>query len=168
MSGCCARRLPWLLTHPSHSLGVGVMLFSFSLVMLGCASSGIQIDCPPRFQVSIKPGACCHVSSVRVYDDEETIVLYGRLEGSEGQCASQGRVHVTIADAKGATLFDTRLPIRQGRHRLRGWYGADFRTRLDGAPAGLLAVGVRVEGVTCPKASESISVSRYDRGAVSR
>ncbi len=136
-------------SHLVRALAVGII----SLVLAtGCAYyvPVVGNDTSARF---VLRGSAKHVFLDRVaFVDEDSgqLVVYGKVSHNHDQCPSEGRVRLEVVDAAGKTWAQQTMPI-VNRGAKRGWEGASFRTRIDGAPPKNSELRLSFQDVECSR-----------------
>jgi len=97
---------------------------------VGCASSTPYVMSSIESEISVRNSKVNEFSFVRVYDDRDELVIYGKVEPHYSYCRSSPLVELSIEQEDGAVLEHVCIPIVNRGTRRRGWFGASFRARL--------------------------------------
>lgn len=105
---------------------------NFVLIALTtCACEGSRVDIIQSQIAAVTNLATDthRLKDIRVFQDGSKLVVFGKVEQTQGFCITPGWVDLAIVK-EDKVIYQASIPHRRGNHRNRGWYGADFRARL--------------------------------------
>ena len=105
-------------------------LFVSVFAATGCATTTPYISNELGVQIAATPSPFHEFTYVRAYEDDDELVVYGKLRHNHVTCEREGHVDLAIEDAGHKTVYTASLPMRRQSNKLHGWYGAGFRMRV--------------------------------------
>ena len=111
----------------TFATGVGV-------VLAGCVRHNTYVYSSIDNPVELQSSALHRFELVRVYGDDDELVVYGKVAHNHSRCVSPAHVDLAILNAQKKLVMRESLPLSDRGTRRRGWAGAAFRTRIPGHP----------------------------------
>jgi hypothetical protein len=108
-------------------------LMTLVLSSAGCATTGPYIDSRLEAPIEVRQSPMNEITSLRAYENEGEIVIYGKVEPHYRFCRAAPLVEVSVEREGDADPERLCLPIVDRGSYRRGWYSASFRARLPDA-----------------------------------
>jgi hypothetical protein len=135
--------------------GVWVLLLGSALALSGCATVNAKpyVSNDTTRQIKTSPTELHRFKYVHIEEDEDEneIVLYGKIEHMHAFCEKEAHIDLASVDAQGNVQFKRSLAIRKQSQRVRGWHGAAFRARIDSTDIGNGTLVLAFHDVKCHK-----------------
>jgi hypothetical protein len=117
-----------------QSLFVSALGVAATVALVGCVSQKGYVYSSIDNPVKLGSSPYHRFEVVRVYADQQQLVVYGKVSHAHGDCAPAAHVDLAIVDDRGKPVFKRSLPLIDRGTRRRGWAGAAFRTRAAPRP----------------------------------
>jgi len=112
---------------------VGATLTGLALSLAGCATTTPYIDSRLDAPIEVRQSPMNELTSLRAYENDGEIVIYGKVEPHYRFCRAAPLVEVAV-DREGEVEPERLcIPIVDRGSYRRGWYSASFRARLPNA-----------------------------------
>ncbi|MBN2529964.1 MAG: hypothetical protein JXR76_26475 [Deltaproteobacteria bacterium] len=114
-----------------HHLTKKIIPMLLFTLLSGCAASQSYVASDVG-SIDIQNTTAHQFIYVRAYEEDNQLVIYGKIHHNhQGPHTGEAVLLQGIDDKTGAETFRNSITLRPQSNRLRGWYGAGFRARIE-------------------------------------
>jgi len=111
--------------------GLGTLVLSLTAgTGTSCATTHHYVNKNIPNQVVLHDSPSHQFKYVNVTEDEDELVVYGKIYHTHVRCDQEGHVAFSVIGADHGFTYSASIPIVRRNSRMRGWYGAVFRARF--------------------------------------
>ena len=134
---------------------ISLLLLGFVVVIntFGC-SSNLPYVSSKIGQITLIPSPFHQFTNITAYEEDGETVLYGDMWHEHSFCENSVHIDLASIDSRGNIIYTESLALRNPSMRQRGWFGAQFRTRIPTASLGNGSIHLAFHDTGCHKSMQ--------------
>jgi hypothetical protein len=109
---------------------VSMLLFFVALKCVACGAAQVDLAKARTATITTLPSETHELYAVFIYQQEDDLVIYGKIKKTQGFCITPGHIDVAIVGKGGEILSSFGIPIERRAKERPGWFGAHYRARI--------------------------------------